>query len=1636
MTNFDYHYPSPTSPKSSRRAKPEKVVLNAPPPPAPVPAQPKSSEHRVNTNGQQISQIYSETKPKHSGIVVQVPPPPPEYKKDDYVVVSGSPKRRKTSHDQEELLQARSQKQLSDNALQDFQDMLGDIFEGQDLIDSSGGVILNPKSLEFFEAFENEADGGLSLNLRTLERLRTSMKKLLHLQRLRDVSVEHLRRLKDICELSIETGKTIDVRISCDPSNEEQGQWAARLSRANNSICCAIVFAYIVIGNPQKEELLSNEMLSYTSHMLENVLDNCVTPVVEARPDTQDNSAFHQASTSRESLKQLLESCRKLLDLMATVCIDVKGGDTCVNTIEFLAARLIFVQNGSSEKNSVLGLQVYEKFRKSAMATLSRIYARFPNERRVILDEILSSLDKLPSNSRSARQFRLGDGKSIQLISALFMQLVQTTAMHSPALASRKRRPTTRRKTTRDSDDEEMADGDDAAVDEDEEDAPNNHDSLSKLDSKVDELYNAAARSAQDIIAFLVAKASGTTKTGDSPYRGILDLLVEDLITVLPSYDWPSAEMLLRYLAARFLDLAKNEKAASVKNMALESLGVMGSAISNLRASLPHAVSSIKKNGQAVTSETTLELIRLGDMYMQHATIAGQDLVASRGPFALVASYLNSSTNFTTLQQQSARSYFVAHFGKLISFTLNSPSGEQFRGQLEEVTQLVLQLMIATDSDVKTVGERPSEEESRMAYLLCILNLAFCRRLEDIVKTLSSSFSSDQAQVRSRSLKSVAGILETDSSLLDRDASIADDIFRCASDDSAMVRDSALSLIARFIVPRKALESKAIKRLLECAADEKVGVSKRAIGHLKEIHLQERRDNVKEAIARKILERLNDHEESIATLAEQTLEDVWIKPVVALVQGDENGAATNVAVQDLASHLMACVAPAPETYLPVLKKFFASLLHSERKSSSSSQRLCSKLVQALFDQIISSEKTQAPLLVLTALAEANPKLMPPSQLAKLKNYLSDFKTDLDLFMFRSAVGIFYHVLPDLSDSHKTLLKAIQDDLILSLTKLGRRPELDAVTKCLSIIDGILQNTERLIKFTKSIFRQISAGLQAHQLVRILRIAGALAKHIDLDKRAADFAKDEPVLKISSISAHFVKTILPHVSSAQPEVRQIALESLGSVCQASPAQFNNAQVRKKFFEMMELDCRSSDAATNSTNFQLKSTVLKVFEELYATRSASKEKSDKSEEGKVQGLKQMGGDAKLRDQDSAISAITMDIVERTTNIVMSETTDVALSAAKTLASISHQGLIHPKQCLGSFVAIGTNRDLQLATVGHRAQQLLHEQHESHCEREYMSAIQQAFTYQRSIGESTCGAVQPGHRAKLFQCFNIITVSNTKSVKRFLSGLVSRTIFDTGNSETPNVSLDHVHFTKFIMQNLAFFEYKKLDELLHLMLQLEMTYPTSGAELAQAIESAQQQYPDLVARQEAAEFGQIGDATNIIEMKTTDPALILALKRLAPAAACLLLLIETKSYLRRQYGVLDVRQAIANSKQAKDTTKAPTKVHGITGEKFWNKSNEIVAALEDDIAAMGVCKDFVVAMNEEERLETLDEQPLTTEPIEMNGSGSVHLKVATPGGRKRKLSASVATTPTKKSKGRPKKVQRRSSSVSSRDDPEADY
>ena len=171
--------------------------------------------------------------------------------------------------------------------------------------------------------------------------------------------------------------------------------------------------------------------------------------------------------------------------------------------------------------------------------------------------------------------------------------------------------------------------------------------------------------------------------------------------------------------------------------------------------------------------------------------------------------------------------------------------------------------------------------------------MGFCKAFDKILKVLLNSITSDQAKVRSRSLKSVIQMLERDPNLLDRDESVMTLILRCASDSSPMVRDSALSLIARCITLKPGLEQDGCRTILACASDPTVGVRKRCIGLLKDIYIQTSRNDLKLAITENLLQRITDPENSVAMHAHQVLEEMWLSPFHAVIDSIHDAPPTN-----------------------------------------------------------------------------------------------------------------------------------------------------------------------------------------------------------------------------------------------------------------------------------------------------------------------------------------------------------------------------------------------------------------------------------------------------------------------------------------------------------------------------------------------------------------------------------------------------------------------------------------------------------------------------------------------------------------------------------------------------------------------
>jgi cohesin loading factor subunit SCC2 len=904
---------------------------------------------------------------------------------------------------------------------------------------------------------------------------------------------------------------------------------------------------------------------------------------------------------------------------------------------------------------------------------------------------------------------------------------------------------------------------------------------------------------------------------------------------------------------------------------------------------------------------------------------------------------------------------------------------------------------------------------------LTVLNSSFCKAFDTILKVLLNSIASDQAKVRSRSLKSVIYMLEKDPSLLDRDASVMRVILRCATDASPMVRDSALSLIAKCIALKPKLEDDGCRSILTCAADPTAGVRKRCIGLLKDIYLKTSRTELKLAIVDSFLQRTTDTEESVATLARQTFEDIWLTPFHELIDSSQDGSKLKVGLGERVTLIVSLVQRS-ETALETLGFCLRKILSDNSKTASLNFKVCKAMVATMFEKLVEDEGSekefqQALLQTITVFAKANAKLFSPDQLETLHPYIGNLATAEDLFIFRSVVVIYRCVLPYLSSAHNSLLKEVQNDLFKSVAKLARS-ELNEVMACLWTINGVLRNTDRLVKLTISVlkpiqhYRNVDLADNSNSAIvarakSYIRIAGCVGRHCDLEKYEPHFKSAFPSWKGGSVAGLMVDTIVPFTLPKQPlELRVMALESVGSICQSWPAQFSRDEPRKILSMVFKED-----------NASLQNIVLKSFAEFFAMHEGKAEKSvvPSAEKADQDNSTRLGGSLKASDNDGAAALIAQHFLQSMLRVAQSRQDAYALTAIELIASINRQGLVHPKECAGVLVSLETSTVPAIAKVAFDTHKMLHQQYESMFEREYMRAVQEAFYYQRDVVGDSSGASARPYVAKLAPLFDIIKTSNSRYQKKFLSNLCSKVDFELKKLDSTGDPPEHLLLARFVAQNLAFFDYSQLAELVSAVGCIERIVSATGTVVAHSIET------EIFPPRMVAPLGELSSEPvpqgpgNAEPLPQVNPSV---LRQLATAAASLSMLWEARTYLRRLYGIHAHVRDKEGKAAAKELNKSATKVQGVTGDKFWDAISRNMEALNSEEQMISKCREFATLLAIDDEFKVGEDEDAEGDSFDAvadlddTGAGPGSLGGQRPGKRKNSVSSQ---NPAKRPRGR---------------------
>jgi cohesin loading factor subunit SCC2 len=1387
------------------------------------------------------------------------------------------------------------------------------------------------------------------------------------------VPIEKLIRLQKLLEGTIGCVTKFTFSIDGGASESEIDEWSQSLEIATTALLGMDVLLRTMTAKREEKELYSEDILGNTISNLEHIIGSSIIPVVEARASS---SNFKLYSAKKRELADVLRLSRRVFVLLGKLFANVDTSESAVNKVGELAKQLIFVENASFEKESVLGVKSFESMRRAAMDATASIFTRYPSLRTGIIDDILVSLDKLPSTRQSARQFQLKDGKPIQLVSALLMRLVQTSAMWTgiDTAKARKRRP-------------KSEDEDDEPSEEDEDEAPQDqprrllqkppididdfnkytvHDAANELKSVSKALFDNAANNASHVIGFLLQRALNSTKSGDQPYRNLLDIFTEDFLNVIGLPEWPASELLLRNMLSRLLRILDDEKRpVPQKNLALDLITMMGMHISDVKSHIRNASRSLEASQDPIA-----EVLR---QLLQQDDVTYLDLIKQKGPYRVIFEYLS---NRPDAQSDSAGALVLVQWADLCLTAAKSDE--------ESVKRRVLLQLRNTIPDrawlINNYEPFPSLDSQIAKHASTIITSAsqFCKLQPVIVKALLASMNSPHPQLKSKGLKMVPQLLDKDPSILERNNVVVQYIIRCCDDVSPLVRQSALSLLEKCTELKPSLEKKAYVRLILLSRDDNIGVRKKSMKLLRDIYMRNDNQEMRSAISVALVVRANDHESSVADLARQYFEELWLAPFYKSATSSHS-VQLKVDIQNQISLLVKTMRG--DGVHDVLERLLQSILRPDAKNSEANMDVCHRMVSILFDAVIENNTspdgpTQGELAkTLTIFAKVRPRLFNSQQLELLAPYVNNLQASDSLLMYQQSVIIFRHVMPSLSKIQHEFLRTVRSSLMKAVPKLPRT-ELPETAACLWNITRALKDSGPLPKFIISLLKQLQALknvdpaklAQDTKPIKYMDLAGPFGKLCDFDKDINIFIESGFTWNNNSVSSLIIDHLYPFTHSKFPiPMRESALRSIGMICQAWPRHYLRNDVGMAF-----------DLVFRNDSLNLQAVVLEGFIEFFRQEEKRSETGAeiKVGEGAIYGQERLAKSFIANDNDGAVTTIAQKFLSHILRIALASTDRMALEATKIISSINRQGLVHPKESGPALVALETSTDPDIARIAYEAHQTIHSKHESMFEKEYMKAVNEAFVYQRDIINDPRGITLQPYTAKLRPLFEVLKLGSSKVRKRFLGNICARIKFELPKLDVTGERPNTVLFTRFVIENLAFFDYARIDELLHLIKTLEdMVVTGVGASVAHAIETdvlkvrlpPTMEYNGMMNGDLGMQhFSTVPIHSDFSNTGTVDPS---RLRQLTVASMILSMVWECRTHLRTMWGLQKSKVKIT----AKDFNKAPTRQPFSSSERFVEKVAITAQALDTPESQLALVTSFaeLIAVDPELKVNPDDEE-----------------------------------------------------------------
>jgi cohesin loading factor subunit SCC2 len=277
------------------------------------------------------------------------------------------------------------------------------------------------------------------------------------------------------------------------------------------------------------------------------------------------------------------------------------------------------------------------------------------------------------------------------------------------------------------------------------------------------------------------------------------------------------------------------------------------------------------------------------------------------------------------------------------------------------------------------------------------------------------------------------------------------------------------------------------------------------------------------------------------------------------------------------------------------------------------------------------------------------------------------------------------------------------------------------------------------------------------------------------------------------------------------------------------------------------------------------------------------------------------------------------------------------------IIRDSLLTVYKLVPALVALETSSTAAISQIAFREHKTLHAKHETIVERGYMDGVRTCFQYQRDIVGNGAGATVDPYTAKLRPLYEIVKDGTRKVKKKLLDNIIRSIDFDPVKLNIDNPPT-HLEYARFVIENLAFFEYATTDEVFQAITTMEKVVAGTGVMVAHSIEQ------DIFFIK--LENGQENPAEKIIDPQR--------LKLLSNGAAILTMVWAARTYLRKAFGINENKirdYRIGKIKQTDPTmNKAPGRNPNVNMQTVFEQIEGTATGLDTEGEMIEQCRQFV--------------------------------------------------------------------------------